>query len=857
MGQALMMGEAATASGAGPAVVAPRLPILSIRHDLVTALSAGGVVLLAAPTGSGKSTQAPQFLLDAGVVSGQILVLQPRRLAARMLAARVAAERGQAVGGEVGYQTRFDSRVSETTRIRFITEGILPRLLMADPALTGIGAVVFDEFHERSLTVDMGLALVRQVQQTRRPDLRVLVMSATLDTAALRAYLPEARELRTEGRLYPVEIRYEGGTARLPVWERAAEALAGLLRSGADGDVLMFMPGAYEIRRTLDACRARLPGMGGPLLLPLYGDLPPEQQDLVMRPADRRKVIVATNIAETSLTIPGVRHVIDSGLARVGRHDAGRGFNTLFVESISRAGADQRAGRAGREGPGKCIRLWSQLEQNHRPAHETAEVGRVDLAEAVLLLHILGFHETRAFPWFETPPEVAVDAAERELRDLGVLDAATGRLTDLGRRLAQLPAHPRLARLLDEASRRGCLREATLVAALLSERAPAAPPHGEGAPSFRRGGTDEPASDFTPHLIAASHYGLAAGEGAGAGPAARQPLARTQAHFLKICRHLHWPVNFEPASLVELAKCLLTAYPDRLARRRDHGTLTCGLRDGRRGELVRDSLVRDAPLLVAAEIRETGGGGQGPRVLLGMATEVREEWLRELYPNAWREESELVWNEQERVVERRRRRSVLGVVLDESQAPAAGEPAAGALLAAKIRERGLPFPGRDEAVEAWLDRVRWVAEHFPERGLILYDDTDLAVALEELCAGEWRYERLKNRPLLPLLREMLSWDDRQFIERMAPEQLPLPSGRRMRLRYRPGHPARGNARIQDLFGLDESPRVAGNRERVLLEILAPNQRPVQITEDLAGFWRDHYPAIKKTLSRRYPRHQWW
>ncbi|MFA5206729.1 MAG: helicase-related protein, partial [Lentisphaeria bacterium] len=469
------------------------LPIHEIRNDLLAAAAQPGAqLLLAAPTGSGKSTQVPQYLADAGVIPGQILILQPRRLAARMLANRVATERGQAVGGEVGYQTRFDSRISEATRIRFITEGILPRLLLADPTLGGIGAVLFDEFHERSLTVDLGLALARRVQETHRPDLRLLVMSATLDTAALAAYLPRACGLRAEGRLHPVEIRYAGGTARTPVWDRAAEALAGLLMAGAGGDVLIFMPGAHEIRRTLDACRHRLGG-ADTLLLPLYGDLPPDQQDLVMRPAaGRRKVIVATNIAETSLTIPGVRHVIDSGLARIGRHDAGRGFNTLFVEAVSRAGADQRAGRAGREGPGICVRLWSQLEQNHRPAHDVPEVRRIDLAEAVLLLRTLGVADTRAFPWFEAPPAAALEAAERGLRDLGALDPVTGALTEQGARLAKLPAHPRLARLLDEAARRGCLREAALVAALLSERAPAAPPAAAG-PRRRAGGADEPA----------------------------------------------------------------------------------------------------------------------------------------------------------------------------------------------------------------------------------------------------------------------------------------------------------------------------------------------------------------------------
>ncbi|MFA4944259.1 MAG: ATP-dependent helicase HrpB [Lentisphaeria bacterium] len=812
------------------------LPIHALRPEFAAALLApANRLILAAPTGSGKSTQVPQFLLDSPAVAGRILVLQPRRLAARLLAERVAFERGGEAGGEVGYQTRFENRVGEGTRLRFITEGILPRLLLRDPELRDVGAVVFDEFHERSLATDLSLALVRGLQQGARPDLRLVVMSATLDLAGLRDYLPGAALLQSAGRTFPIELRYQPRLPRQEAWDAAAAALAQLLAAGATGDVLIFMPGVHEIRRTVAACQER----GGPglLVLPLYGDLPPEQQRQVMAPAPAgvRKVIVATNIAETSLTIPGIRHVIDAGLARIQRFDAVRGFNTLFIEPISRAAADQRAGRAGREAAGICIRLWSQLEQNHRHSREEPEIRRIDLAEAVLQTRLLGFADPAAFPWPEPPPAAAVSAAVALLGDLGALAGPGLAVTTAGQQMAAFPTHPRLARFLLAAATAGCLREACLAAALLGERLPtatAAGPH---------------ESDLLNLLQQFS--------GRHESPLSRQ-IQRAEAHFLQICRRLRLPLNLRPAPPERLAKAFLLAYPDHLARRRAPGSSLCELRTGRRGELDRGSAVHSAPLLVAGEIRETGGRGQGARTLLALASAVEEEWLHELFPDRWRQETSLAWNEQLQQVEKIRRTLCLEVALEEKTLPGHGEPGAAELLARMIRERGLHLPEWNAAVEAWISRVRWVASQFPEKGLITYDEADTAVLLQELCAGEWRYAKVREKPVLPLAKGLLGWEDQRFVEQMAPETLAMPNGRKMRLEYRPGQPPHGRARIQELFDLAATPRVAGGRVPVLLEILAPNQRPVQITDDLAGFWQRHYPALKKTLARRYPKHEW-
>ncbi len=443
------------------------LPIFSIREEFCAALRKRGAVVLTAPTGSGKSTQVPHFLAE--LYKGRILVLQPRRLAARMLAERVAQECGSPLGEFVGFQTRYERVFSSATRILFVTEGILTRMLVGDGELSGISCVVFDEFHERSLNTDLGLAMTQELRHAKRPDLGLVVMSATMDAEPVRRYLDNAPVVSAEGRLFPVETTHcDQATRMLGPIQGAAKALREILADNADGDILVFMPGGYEIRKTIECCSKM--SYGKPLeFLPLYGDLPPAEQRRVMEPSSRRKVIVATNIAETSLTIPGVRHVIDSGLARVSHFDAARGVNTLVTEGIARDAAEQRTGRAGREGPGSCRRLWTWLEHAARPSRTTPEVLRVDLAEAVLAVHAFGYRKPEEFPWFEPPPRKMMDGAEKLLLALGFLEA-NGKLTSLGEKLSLVPAHPRIAKLLWLGAERGCFEETTWAAALLSER---------------------------------------------------------------------------------------------------------------------------------------------------------------------------------------------------------------------------------------------------------------------------------------------------------------------------------------------------------------------------------------------------
>ncbi len=445
------------------------LPIFELESRIVASLRAHSRLVLQAPTGSGKSTQVPQILLDHGFAEGgEIVVLQPRRLATRMLAARVASERGGKLGEEVGYQIRLDRIASARTKIRFVTEGILLRQMLADPTLKGVAAILFDEFHERHLYGDITLARALDLQESLRPDLKLVVMSATLDAGSLQKYLAPCERLTSGGRTFPVEIEYlEKSIGDWPVWEAAAEEIA-RLATQTEGDVLVFMPGAFEINRTIQAIRASRVGSQF-MVLPLHGELSASDQDAAVASYARRKVIVSTNVAETSLTIEGVRVVVDAGLAKIARFDPYRGINTLLVERVSRASADQRAGRAGRTAPGRCLRLWTEREHGDRPAQELPEIRRLDLAEVVLTLKASGIQDVAAFRWLEPPDPRSLDRALTLLEDLGALDAS-GTITPLGRRMLAFPAHPRYARMLLAAHDLDCVRAIALVAALTQGR---------------------------------------------------------------------------------------------------------------------------------------------------------------------------------------------------------------------------------------------------------------------------------------------------------------------------------------------------------------------------------------------------
>lgn len=850
----------------GPVDVS-RLPIYNAESDLLGAVSANRPVVLCAPTGSGKSTQVPQMILDHGLAGdGRILVLQPRRLAARMLASRVARERGSEVGEEVGYQVRLEKRSGPGTRILYVTEGILLRRLVSDPQLRGIDTILFDEFHERHLYGDITLARVLQLRQGARPHLRVVVMSATLDAASLTTYLSPCEQVETSGRTFPVDISYLDALrppvrADAPVWDQATAAFAAGPGREPDGHTLVFMPGAYEIRRTVDALRA-LPAARGMDVLPLHGELTSAEQDAAVAVTNRRKIIVATNIAETSLTIDGVRHVLDSGLARVPDFDPHRGINTLHIRKISHAGAEQRAGRAGRTAPGTCIRLWKEREHRERPLRDVPEIHRLDLTEALLTLRCSGVDDLQAFPWLDPPESINLERAQTLLCDLGALASPDGPVTEIGHRMQAFPLHPRYARMLLAGGDLGCAYEAALVAALTQGRDILVRRPGQDAEDQRLEALGDPRhSDLVLRMRAFSHakrhrFGVEPCRHLGIHAQTAREVDRWLNSFLRTARHQKLPVNDVPAPEDTLQQCLLLGFIDHLAKRLDGGTLRCDLVHGRRGALGRDSVVREADLLVAAEIREIQDSRGEVRVQLGLATEVDEAWLETYYPDDLKESTTVAFDDSGKRVVAERLRTFRALTLRRRPGGTPSPDAAAALLAEAVLQGRLPLKQWTDAVDQWVFRLKGLAEWMPELQLPGLSADEREFLVTQICFGGFSAKDIRDRPVWPVLKAWLQPGQQALLDRFAPERLTLPAGRRVKVRYQESGPPHIAARIQDLYGVNRSLSIAQDRVRVVIQVLAPNHRPVQVTEDLATFWKETYPQVKKELQRRYPRHEW-
>ncbi|HVT57808.1 MAG TPA: ATP-dependent helicase C-terminal domain-containing protein [Thermoanaerobaculia bacterium] len=894
----------------GELSVAPLLP------RLVAALAAGRAAILTAPPGAGKTTLVPPALLAAGAGGGrQIVMLEPRRLAARAAARRIAEQGGWRVGEEVGYQVRFDRHAGPATRILVVTEGILVQMLQSDPFLSGIGVLIFDEFHERSLAADLALAMARRVQREVRPDLALVAMSATLDAGPLAAFLGGCPIVECAGRPYPVEVSYldqlerrldrrfdrfdrskgrrGASDADQPLTRLVAAAVRGALAATA-GDVLVFLPGAGEIERAA-AALATLGAEQRLAVMPLYGDLPPARQDEVLRPADRRKVVLATNVAETSITIDGVSAVVDSGLARRLRYDPATGLDRLELIKISRAAAEQRAGRAGRQGPGICLRLWPAHEHSSRPERETPEIARIDLAGPALQLLAWGETDLAGWGWFEAPEPQALAAAALLLARLGATDASG--VTAVGRAMARLPVHPRLARLLLEGHRFGVTRAAALLAALLAERDPF-PRRPRQRPGSATAAPRSSRSDLLDRLDALALFESASSRSRGSAAAradeadeahdadseglhraAARMVLRARDQLVELARReLGGPDGVEGARQPEraepgqsgqrgqsgtsgesgareeaLLRALLAAYPDRLARQREPHSRRALMVGGRGVRLAEESAVEAAELFLCIDVAP-GRGGTRAEDLVRLASAVEADWL----PAArLRTSVELVYNAERERVTAWKRNCYDDLVLAEHEVAPPDPAAAEALLAAvaaALPHAGLP--AGDLEVASFLARLRSLADWMPELGLPRFDDAALRALLPQLAAGKRSLAELRRAPLLQALRGSLSGEQRAALDREAPERLEVPSGSRIRLTYEPGRPPVLAARIQELFGLAETPRIAAGRVAVLLHLLAPSGRPQQLTADLRSFWRNTYPEVRRQLQGRYPRHAW-
>jgi ATP-dependent helicase HrpB len=760
--------------------------------------------VLEAPPGAGKTTRVPAALLDLG--PREVLVLEPRRLAARLAARFVAGERGERVGETVGYQVRFEEVSGPRTRLRFLTEGVLTRRLLSDPGLERIGCVVLDEFHERHLEGDLALALLRRLQRTVRPDLKLVVMSATLDAAPVAAYLGDARVLRSEGRQYPLEIEYTPHSA-LPLEEQVAAAL-GRPGSLPHGDhILVFLPGAAEIRRAQNACSA-IARRNRWELLPLHGDQSPAEQDRAVAPSHQTKIILSTNVAESSITIDGVSAVIDSGLARVAGHSPWSGLPTLQVARISQASANQRAGRAGRTGPGRAIRLYPQEDFARRPAHDDPQILREDLAPTVLLLQAMGIR-LADLEWLNAPPPAAMEHAEDLLRQLG----AKG---EIARDMARYPLHPRLSRLIVEACRHGVERDGCIAAGLLSA--------GERLP------------DRIDHATRSDLLVLAEREWS---PRAAQVIRQ----LTSVARPSRAARN-EDALLISV----LTAFPDRVARRRSGAELQ--LANGGAAQLAANSTVTESELLVAVEA-EDRKDQKAP--LVRLASAIEPEWLLDLFPDRLREASQLEWNRTAERVE-----AVSSLMFDaiaiETRRTTPDAESAGAMLAHKALEAGLARFADPEELDAHLCRVEFAAQH----AAIARPDPE--AALRWLATGMRSFAELetvtRDGGLVRALEQQLGPQGRRLLDEAAPARMRLARGREVKVHYEAGQPPWIASRLQDFFGMRETPTIARGAVPLVVRLLAPSQRPVQTTTDLAGFWQRLYPQLRKELGRRYPKHSW-
>lgn len=850
------------------------LPIYELESAVVASLRTQGRLIVQAPTGSGKSTQIPQMLLRHGLLDtlggregarGEVVVLQPRRLAARMLAKRVAEEVGTNLGEVVGYQIRLESRVSERTRIRFVTEGILLRQMSFDATLRGVSAIVFDEFHERHLYGDISLARAVQIQQTVRPDLKIVVMSATLDAGILKTYLAPSDVLVSQGRSFPVRIEYLPKAVNFEndaMWDVAAHECERVAEASASGDMLVFMPGAYEINRTVQAIQGAR-GLRDFVCYPLHGELPPEQQDRAVARYETRKIIVSTNVAETSLTIDGVTTVIDCGLARVARFDPHRGINTLLIEKISAASADQRAGRAGRTAPGVCVRLWTEREHSNRAPQELPEVKRLDLSEVVLTLKASGIDDVMNFPWLEKPDAVGLVRAENLLADLGALGGERKTITAVGRKMLRFPVHPRYARMLLAAEERGCVRPVALMAALTQGRnflLRGVPREVEKAREDTLG--EEHESDFFLLMRAwryadKASYGLDACRRLGIHAQGARQVGPLFEQFLDIAKKEGLDISEQRVDHAAVRKCVLAGFSDQLARRLDAGTLRCELVHNRRGVLARESCIQQAKLLVAAEISEVGRGDGEVNTLLTLATAIEEPWLKEIFPDDYREVKGVTYDESiKRVVSRRERRFRDLVLESKSSTDDAPLNEAAALLTKEVVAGRLKLEAWDETVEQWILRVNRLAEWFPELEVNPITEADRATLIEQICYGELGYRDLKDKPVMPVLRDWLTAEQFAVLDDYLPERLIMGNGRKSRLTYAKEGPPILSARIQELYGIEGKFAVGHGRVPVKIEVLAPNQRPIQVTDDLTNFWREQYPKVKAELSRRYPRHEW-
>lgn len=764
------------------------LPVDALLPAIVASLGTAPNLVIEAAPGAGKTTRIPPALLD--VVDGEVIVLEPRRIAARMAARRVAYELGEQVGERVGYQVRFEDVSGPRTRLRFVTEGVLTRRMISDPKLKNVGAVVLDEFHERHLDGDLALALLKRLQQ-HRPELRIVVMSATLEAAPVAAFLGGCPALRSEGRVFPIAVQHMPYSAQ-PLEIQVQQAVDLLLRDGEHGHILTFLPGAAEIRRAMRACEQSA-ARHGFLGLPLHGDLSPAEQDRAVAPSTEQKLILATNVAESSLTVDGVTAVIDSGLARIATHSPWTGMPSLQVGRISKASARQRAGRAGRTAPGRVLRLYAEEDFHHRPDHDEPEIVRADLSQLCLTMRAMGTEHARDLEWLDPPPQPSVDRAESLLDRLGAHGAAAGEL-------ARYPLPPRYARVIVEAIKRGVGEKACRAMALLAS----------GGRTTRTDLLDAIEGELDPRTL---------------------QQATQLRRIARVDKRSH---ENDDALLM----AVLAGFPDHVGRRKGKQVL---LANGTSAEIASDAHI-GYEFLVAVDAEDRK---DKPMPIVRMTSRIEPDWLIDLFPDRVTEQTALTWNRSAERVESVSALMYDDLVLQDWRGQSADGTAAAEMLSEKALEAGLERFVDADALHNLLQRIAVAGFGTP----------DLRKVLSDVCFGMASFSELRSASARILQTLEASVDARRLHE-LAPATVRLQAGRQTKVNYEPGKPPWIASRLQDFFGMRETPRVGPDRTPVVVHLLAPNGRAVQTTTDLAGFWVRLYPQVRKELMRRYPRHSW-
>ncbi|MDX2105856.1 MAG: ATP-dependent helicase HrpB [Candidatus Melainabacteria bacterium] len=828
------------------------LPINDVIPDIVSHLSQSGAVIVVAEPGAGKTTCVPPALLklasDVSPKGQQIILLQPRRIAARAAAFRISDEMKTRLGEEVGFQVRHESRCSNNTKILVCTEGIFLRKLQEDPTLGQVSIVIFDEFHERNLDSDLCLALVRQVQSEIRPELKIVVMSATLEALSVSQFLNNCPVVKSAGRNFPVDIEYLSAQEDSFIENKVVDAVKSCIKS-SQGHVLAFLPGVREIKRSEELLESFAKD-NDLLLMPLYGEMSLEEQSRVLQESQKRKIVLATNVAETSITINGISAVVDSGLARVNRLDPRLGLNSLQLERISKASAEQRAGRAGRTQSGQCLRLWTKREDNNMAQFNDPEINRVELSSCILQLLNWGETNLENFHWFQKPPQKNLKQAIELLEQI---DATTnGALTDDGRLMATLPVQPRLARLLIEGAKFGHAKAAALCAALLSNKDPV-----KRGDEILPGGSirQKSKSDVLDRVFMLEQYQKTGLKDSYLGELSVGPTKQILFDADQLYR-LVKPLEKEFTSVKKndedeaLMRAILVAYADRICRRRESGKNTALMLGGRGVRLSDESGVTDAEFFVAVELIETGKSD----ALVRQASAIELSWL----PQSHISSTIVTHFDADRMkVVASKRKKFFDFILDENIVALPTDIDTGVVLARGLCEHKIDIGALvDDDSKQLIARIDCLNNAMPDLGLPLLSDAPWMDFLIDWCSGLSSLEELKTKPLSSIILAGLTYEQKNILDQEAPEKFLVPSGSHIKLVYESGKPPVLAARIQELFGMKETPKIAQGRISLLIHLLAPNFRVQQITPDLAGFWKNTYVQVRKDLKARYPKHSW-